>query len=78
MKDRTKGHRSKKQRKPPKSFPIINMNAAGIDIVSGEHYVAVPEDRDEQPVRRFGYVCLLLREAVSPRTCRSQIGCVGS
>lgn len=51
-------HRSKKrkatQRRKPESFPIININAAGIDIGSGEHYVAVPEDRDEQPVRKFG------------------------
>ncbi len=53
MKNRTKAHRSK-QHKASKSFPIINMNAAGIDIGSGEHYVAVPEDRDQQPVRRFG------------------------
>ena len=43
-----------RQRRGPKSFPIINMDAAGIDIGSGEHYVAVPEDRDEQPVRQFG------------------------
>ncbi len=43
-----------KQRKGPKSFPIINLNAAGIDIGSSEHYVAVPVDRDAQPVRRFG------------------------
>jgi len=35
------------------SFPIINPNAAGIDIGSEEHWVCVPEDRDEQPVRRF-------------------------
>jgi transposase len=41
----------KKTRAP--SFPIINPNAAGIDIGSAEHWVAVPEDRDEQPVRRF-------------------------
>jgi transposase len=32
----------------------INWNAAGIDVGSQEHYVAVPEDRDEQAVRRFG------------------------
>ncbi len=36
------------------SFPIINTNAAGIDIGSEEHWVAVPEDRDENPVRPFG------------------------
>lgn len=32
----------------------INPNAAGIDIGSRTHYVAVPADRDEQPVRKFG------------------------
>ena len=36
------------------SFPMVNANAAGIDIGSEEHWVAVPEDRDEQPVRSFG------------------------
>jgi transposase len=35
-------------------FPIINNNAAGIDIGSEEHWVAVPEGRDENPVRSFG------------------------
>lgn len=35
-------------------FQTINSNAAGIDIGSEEHWVAVPEDRDEQPVRKFG------------------------
>ena len=33
---------------------MINKDAAGIDIGSGEHWVAVPEDRDEEPVRSFG------------------------
>ena len=50
-------HRGKKlkagQGKRGKSFSTINPNAAGIDIGSGEHYVAVPEDRDKQPVRKF-------------------------
>jgi transposase len=32
----------------------INPDAAGIDIGSTEHYVAVPEDRDPNPVRVFG------------------------
>jgi transposase len=36
------------------SFPIINTNAAGIDIGSEEHWVAVPQDRDENPIRPFG------------------------
>jgi transposase len=33
---------------------MINKDAAGIDIGSGEHWVAVSEDRDEEPVRSFG------------------------
>jgi len=37
-----------------KSLPTININAAGIDIGSEQHWVAVPEDRDENPVRAFG------------------------
>ena len=37
-----------------RSLPPITPNAAGIDIGSSEHWVAVPEDRDENPVRSFG------------------------
>lgn len=36
-----------------KSVPIINENAAGIDIGGSFHFVAVPVDRDEKPVRKF-------------------------
>jgi transposase len=32
----------------------INLDAAGIDIGSEFHYVAVPEDRAEQSIRKFG------------------------
>ena len=55
MRQRSKGtKRARRPRKKASSFPIINANAAGIDIGSEEHWVAVPEDRDEQPVRSFG------------------------
>jgi len=37
-----------------RALPLLNPNAAGIDVGAREHYVAVPADRDEQPVRRFG------------------------
>lgn len=47
MKKRTKD-------KTQELFRMINPNAAGIDVGSEEHWVAVPEERDEQPVRRFG------------------------
>lgn len=33
---------------------LINPNAAGIDVGASDHYVAVPADRDERAVRRFG------------------------
>ena len=33
---------------------ILHPNAAGIDIGSRSHYVAIPPDRDAEPVRSFG------------------------
>lgn len=35
-------------------FDVVNPNAAGIDAGSETHYVSVPEDRAEDPVRSFG------------------------
>jgi transposase len=43
----------RKQSKTEK-FNLIHPNAAGIDVASQVHYVAVPADRDEQPVQHFG------------------------
>ncbi len=54
MKRHGKNKKGTPQQCGPGSFPIINTNAAGIDIGSEEHWVAVPEDRDENPVRSFG------------------------
>jgi len=36
------------------NWPLINPDAAGIDLGSREHWVAVPRSRSQQPVRRFG------------------------
>src|SRR6516165_3127896 len=36
------------------SLEVVHPHAAGIDIGNESHYVAVPLDRDNQPVRRFG------------------------
>ncbi len=33
---------------------LINLNAAGVDVGAKVHFVAVPVDRNDQPVRRFG------------------------
>lgn len=35
-------------------FSLINPNAAGIDVGSTSMYVAVPADRSDRPVRKFG------------------------
>lgn len=37
--------------RPPRHH---NLDAAGIDVGGATHYVAVPQDRDPQPVRNFG------------------------
>lgn len=37
-----------------RAFPVLYPNAAGIDIASKEHYVAVPANSDPNPVRCFG------------------------
>jgi transposase len=45
---------TKQGRGTNRSLPLINPNAAGIDVGATAHYVAVPADRDEHPVRCFG------------------------
>ncbi|OQC73106.1 MAG: Transposase IS116/IS110/IS902 family protein [Spirochaetes bacterium ADurb.Bin001] len=37
----------------PKHLQRLNLNAAGIDIGSKSHFVAVPEGTDDEPVREF-------------------------
>jgi transposase len=50
-------HDRRRQKKTRSNSPSllerINPNAAGIDCGSAEHYVAVPPDRDPNPVRAF-------------------------
>src|SRR5690606_35496005 len=41
-------------RRKNKGLRAYQQDAAGIDIGSREHWVAVPEDRDAEPVRSFG------------------------
>lgn len=40
--------------KRAKAFPILYPNAAGIDISSKEHFVAVNPDSSDEPIRAFG------------------------
>jgi len=41
---------------------IVNTNAGGIDVGNESHFVAVPPDRDENPVREFGCWTQALKE----------------
>ena len=43
-----------KIRNLPAQLQRMNLNAAGIDVGSERHLVAVPEGRDEVSVREFG------------------------
>ena len=45
--------RAKRSRREQQVLEKIHLNAAGIDIGSTSHWVAVPADRDEQAVREF-------------------------
>jgi len=45
--------RARRDQALPTALQRINLNAAGIDVGGASHYVAVPEDRDDQPVREF-------------------------
>ena len=40
--------------KKKSGFPILYPNAAGIDVASREHYIAVNPEVDEHPIRSFG------------------------
>jgi len=56
-KQRPKSHRTKRKRTTAKQrqrfLEKVHLNAVGIDIGAEAHWVAVPEDRDSQPVRKF-------------------------
>ena len=45
--------RQPKKRTSPSLLKQINVNVAGIDCGSAEHFVAVPPERDPEPVRSF-------------------------
>lgn len=53
MKRKPRRRAAKRARREQKILERIHLNAAGIDIGSESHWVAVPDDRDEQPVREF-------------------------
>jgi len=53
------------------SLQVVHPDAAGIDIGNEAHYVAVPPNRDNQPVRRFGCTTAELKDmAARLKQCR--------
>ena len=56
-----KQHTKSGKRKSLQSLPQVEANAAGIDVGAREMFVAVPSDRDEEPVRVYRglRVCLV-------------------
>ena len=62
---------SKSETHPPARLRQVHPNAAGIDCGSRHHHVAVPADRDAEPVRRFKTVTPDLHRLVDwLRACR--------
>jgi hypothetical protein len=43
------------------TISLTHPNAAGIDIGSASHFVAVPPDRDDEPVREFSSFTAVLQ-----------------
>jgi transposase len=52
--DMSKNSQAREKAKAPIVQTVVNPDAAGIDLAAEVHYVAVPADRDAQPVRNFG------------------------
>ena len=48
-----KTQKQRKQNRISRHLERVNLYAAGIDIGSSSHYVAVPEELDDEPVREF-------------------------
>jgi transposase len=49
----SKNRAKSKVKKRSEKLDYINVNAAGIDIGSKSHFVAIPEGRDDKTVREF-------------------------
>jgi hypothetical protein len=55
----------------PEPIPVLNLDAAGMDIGATEIYVAVPTDRDREPIQCFGtFTVELVRLAEWLKQCR--------
>lgn len=56
---------AKKKYSPTPLTMVVHPNAAGIDVGGGAHVVAVPSDRDAEPIRSFGVFTEDLRTLVA-------------
>jgi hypothetical protein len=54
------------QRSQLKRMEIANPNAAGIDVGSASHFVSVPPDRDDEPVREFKSFTEVIAQSSTP------------
>ena len=45
--------RTRRRERLPAQLSQVNLDAAGIDVGASSHFVAVPQDRRDQPVREF-------------------------
>ena len=60
---------------PAEPLRVVNPDAAGIDVHSDQHWVAVPPDRDPEPIRMFGaFTCDL--EAIADWLARCHVATV--
>ena len=72
-KQRSKEKKTAAKADATQGLPPLNLHAAGIDVGSAEHYVAVPPDRDANPVQKFGsFTADLHRMARWLKDCRIQ------
>ena len=51
--EKPEAKKGRRAQRLPAELSRVNLDAAGIDVGSGSHFVAVPEGRWEQPVREF-------------------------
>ena len=59
-----------KSRAKPEGLSQLNLNAAGIDVGATSHYVAVPADRAEPPVREYEAFTADLYRGLCPNLSR--------
>ena len=65
MKSTKKRNKSQESRESSNSLPTLFPDTAGIDIGSKSHFVAVPSDRDSDPVKEFSTFTSSLHEMVN-------------